>query len=314
MPNILASPRYWKKKAVLFKSETTYGTDSTPGSANYFEARNVSLKSFDPETVDRGLALPYMGNSGKTIASNWSKLSFDIALAASGTAGNAPKWGAMMLALAFSETTAPGTSVTYNLVSELIGSGTAYLNIDGTLYKFIGCRGTVSASLSAKGIPMLKVELTSIYSAPVAASMPAVDKTGWTIEEAVNSINTGKVTIAGVDLAFSSLDWSLSNDVKRIDLAGPQREVVIADRSPSCGVTVLAPALTVFDPYALASASTAITLSNTHGTVVGKKIKTDIKGVITAVDEVEVNGMLGYKLGIEPRPVAGNDEITLTLS
>lgn len=314
MSNLLATPRAWAKKAVLLKEEPVYGIDPTPtGAANHIEARNVSLTSFDAEAVDRNIIMPHFGNGGKIISSIWSKLSFEVALAPSGTAGEAPKWGPVLLGLGFAETLSPGVSVTYNLVSASIKGLTAYLNIDGVLYKFIGCRGEAKAAMSAKGLPILQVELTSQYTAPSAAAAPALTTTGWMIEEAINSVNTGKLTVNGVDLAWSQFDWACGNDVKRIDLPGPQREVAIMDRKPTASATVLAPALAVFDPYALASANTPILISNTHGTVAGKKIKTDLKATISGVSEDQVEGMVAYKLSFTPTPVAGNDEITLSL-
>lgn len=314
MPNVLATPRFWKRKAVLVKNEAAYATDAVPtGAANFIEARNVSLTSFDAETADRNIELPYMGNGGKLITSKWSKLSFDVALAGSGAAGTAPKWGALLLGLAFAETVNAGVSVVYNLVSQAFGSLTAYVNIDGALYKFVGSRGEVKAKLNAKGVPLLSIELTSLYTVPVADALPVVDRTGWTTEDAVNSANTGKLTMNGVDLAFSTLEWASGNQISRIDLPGPQVEVAIVDRKPTASVTVLAPALATFDPYALASAATIFTTTNTHGTVAGKKVKTDLKGKIVGIAEDQVDGMLAYRLTLEPTSVAGNDEIAVTV-
>lgn len=313
VPNLLASPRKWKKKAILIKDEAQYGVDAAPtGALNWFEARNVTLTSFEAETADRNIEMPYMGNGGKVLVGIWSKLSFQVALAGSGTLGTAPKFGPMLLALGFAETITPATSVVYNLVSEGIGGLTAYVNIDGTLYKLIGCRGDVKATLNAKGIPVLQVDLTSFYTAPVADVMPVVDRTGWTFEQAVTGTNTGKITLGAVDLAFSAFEWGLGNQVARIDLAGPQREVAITDRKPTSTFTVLAPDLATFNPYDLAANATPLVLSNTHGTVPGQKAKVDIKGGIVGVSEDQVEGMLAYKLTFEPRPVVGNDEITLT--
>lgn len=314
MPNLIAAPRAWAKKAVLLKVEPAYGTDPTPtGAANYIEARNVSLTSFEADAIDRNIMMPHFGNGGKIVSTIWSKLSFEVALAPSGVAGDAPLWGPILLGLGFAETLSAGVSVTYNLVSASISGLTAYLNIDGVLYKFIGCRGEAKVTMSTKGLPILQVELTSQYTAPSTAAAPALTTTGWMVEEAVNSVNTGKLTVNGVDLAWSQFDWACGNDIKRIDLPGPQREVAIMDRKPTASATVLAPALAVFDPYALAAANTPILISNTHGLVAGKKVKTDLKATITGISEDQIEGMVAYKLGFTPTPVSGNDEITLSL-
>lgn len=313
MANLLASPRFWRKKAVVLKDETVYATDPVPtGAANWFEARNVTLVPFDAETQERNIDQPWMGNAGELIVSTWAKLSFDIALAGSGAAGTAPKWGPMMLACGFAETIVAATSVAYNLVSTSFGSATAYLEIDGVLYKFIGSRGNVKVRINAKGIALLSVELTSLYTEPVAGSIAGIDKTGWTYEDGVNAINTGKVTINAVDLAFSTFEYDVGAKIARIDLPGPQREVAITDRSSSANLTVLAPSLATFNPYALAKAGTVVPLSNTHGTVPGNKLKSDLKVRIKGVAEDQIDGMLAYKLTLTPTPVTGNDEVALT--
>lgn len=314
MANLLATPRFWKRKAVLIKEETAYGTDPVPtGLLNWIEARNVSLTSFEAETADRNIVMPFMGNGGSLITAIWSKLSFEVAIAGSGTLGTAAKWGPLMLGAGYAETVSAGASVTYNLVTEDFGSLTAYLNIDGTLYKFLGSRGEVKAKIAAKGIPVLTFEFTGLYTVPVGDAMPTIDRTGWTTECAVNSVNTGKLTVNAVDLAFSTFEWATGNQIARIDLPGPQREVAILDRKPSASATVLAPTLAVFNPYILAEANTPVDITNTHGTVAGKKVGTALKATISAVGETEVDGMLAYQLTFVPTPVAGNDEITLTL-
>ncbi|MCX7172435.1 MAG: hypothetical protein NT159_00530 [Proteobacteria bacterium] len=313
MANILATPRFWRKKAVVLKAGGTYGIDAVPtGAANWFEARNVSLTSFEAETVDRNLVENWMGNTGKLIVSKWSKLSFEIALAGSGVAGTAPKWAPMMLACGYAETIVAATSAAYNLVSSAFGFADAYLEIDGTLYKFIGCRGNVKIKITAKGIPVLMVELTSLYTAPSAAAIAGIVKTGWTYESAVNSVNTGKVTLNAVDLAFSTLEVDSGNQIARVDLPGPQLEVVQNDRKSTASLTVLAPALATFDPYALAVAGTVVNLTNTHGVGAGNQLQTDLKVRVMNVKEDQIDGMLAYQLTLEPTPVSGNDEIALT--
>ena len=314
MPNLIASPRFFDKKAVVLKEEVTYGTDPVPtGAANWFEARNVSLTSYDVETAERNIIENWLGHSGKIVASKWSKLSFEIALAGAGAAGTAPKWGPMLLGCGFAETVSAGVDVDYNLVSTAFDSLTAYLVIDGVLYKFVGCRGSVKGKITAKGIPTLAVELTSLYTAPVAGDITGIVKTGWTIEEAVNSVNTGKVTLNAVDLAFSTFEWDLANQIVRLDLPGPQREVMLRDRAPTASLTVLAPLLAAFNPYALADAGTTVDLTNTHGTAAGKKVKTDAKVRVVGVSETEIEGMAAYQLSLDMMPVAGNDELILTV-
>lgn len=56
--------RYWKKKAILFGMESSYGVDPTLVGTDWFEARNVTLTPFEATTADRAIVQPYMGNGG----------------------------------------------------------------------------------------------------------------------------------------------------------------------------------------------------------------------------------------------------------
>jgi len=310
MSNVLTSPRVWRLKTLVFKTETAYGTDAIPdGLLNWIEARNLSLTPMDVERADRNIEMPYMGNSGSVAISTWVKLSFDIALAPSGTVGTAPKWGPLLMACGMAETTTVGESVAYNLVSNAFSSATAYMIIDNVLHRITGMRGEVKAKMS-KGIPMLSFAFDGCYVAPVTGAAPAIDRSGWTIEEAVNSVNTTPVTIAGVPLSFSEFEWALGQTIARADNPG-QREIMITGRKPTSSITVLAPALAVFDPFAMTQANTVVELATTHGTAAGKKVTTTMNVRIAGAEYAQIEGMVAYKLTLEPEPLLGNDELSL---
>lgn len=313
MANLLSQPRKWRTKALLVKPEATYGVDATPaGATNWIEARNISFSPMDAEKVDRGIVMDSLGNSGTVLVSQWAKLSFDIALAPSGVAGTAPKWASLVMATGFAQTISAGVSVTYNLVSDNFGSLCAYMYIDKVLHKLLGMRGDLKVKQSAKGIPMMTVSYDAVYVTPVDGAMPAVTKTGWAIEEAVNSKNTGPVSINSIDLAYSDFEWGLGNKLSRMDLPGPQYEISIDERSPTASVKVLAPTLAVFNPFALAESNVIVPVSVVHGSAAGKKIQTDIQARIVGVEYDSIEGLAAYKLNLSPSPVTTNDEITLT--
>lgn len=313
MANLLSNPRKWRNKTILVKSEATYGVDSTPtGAANWVEARNLTLTPMDTDKAATNIMLPYMGNSGDIVVGQWAKLSFDIVLAPSGAVGVAPKWAALLMACGMAETVAAGISVTYNLISNNFPSVVAYMNIDGTLHKLLGMRGEVKAKVNAKAAPSFSFSFEAVYVTPSADALPTVTRTGWMQEEGVNSANTSAVSINAVPLSYSSFDWSFGNKVSRMDLPGPQREIVITDRSPQASITVLAPALAAFNPFALIEAGTIVPITTTHGSAAGKKVKTDLLARIIGMDYDKIEEMVAYKLTLQPIPVIGNDEIVLT--
>lgn len=308
----LITPRRWRNKAILIKPEAAYGVDAIPtGAANWIEARNVVLTPMDNDKVARNIDLPYLGNSGNIIVTSWVKLTFDVALAGSGVAGTAPKWAPLLLACGTAETITAATSAAYNLISSAFGSVCAYINIDGVQHALLGGRGEVKGKMAAKSTPTLSFAFEFLYVAPAPQAAPAVTRTGWAIEEGTNSVNTLPASVNGVALPFSQLDWSFGNKVARMDLPGPQKEIVISDRAPQATLTVLAPDLGTFNPFTLASSGLVVPVNTTHGSAAGKKVQINMQCRVLDAMYEKVDDMLAYKLTLEPIPVLGNDEISI---
>ncbi|OHD27425.1 MAG: hypothetical protein A2Y38_05640 [Spirochaetes bacterium GWB1_59_5] len=272
----------------------------------------MTLTPYEAESADRNIAQPWMGNGGKLIVSTRQKLSFDVALAGSGTAGTAPKIGKLLRAVGFAQTVTAGVKVEYTLISEAFESAAFYINIDGVLHKGMGARGTASGKLDAKGIPLLHVEVTALYLAPVDAAPPTVDRTGWPIERPVNSANTLVCTVNAVNSFYSKFEFNLANQVSHDDFPGGYQVVKIGDRQPSASITLLAELLATFNPFTLADNNTSVAVQVVHGTTAGSKVQVDLKTKIVSVNNEDINGSVGYNLGLSPEAVSGNDEIKIT--
>lgn len=200
----------------------------------------------------------------------------------------------------------------YTLVSDAFESGAFYINIDGVLHKGMGVRLNPAPNLDAAGVPLLRVECTALYTAPIDAAPPVVDRTGWPIEDPVNSANTLVCTVNGVNSVYSKFSADTGNQIQHISLPGGYEAVQITDRQPSASISVLAELLAAFDPYALMRASTNIAIQVVHGVTAGKKVQVDLKAKIVGCAYEEIKGMAGHALTLSPEPVSGNDEITLT--
>ena len=98
-------PLLSRKRILLAKIETTYGTDSSPVAANAMLIRNLDMTPLDAEIVSRDLVRPYFGNYDQIIASQKVGLTFEVELQSSGTAGVAPSYGPLLRACGLSETT-----------------------------------------------------------------------------------------------------------------------------------------------------------------------------------------------------------------
>jgi hypothetical protein len=94
-----------KKRTVLAKMETVYGTDSTPtGSANAMLVKNLSITPISAELVSRDLIRPYLGNSESLLAQTYVQLDFEVEFAGSGVVGKAPAYDPLLRACAMSKT------------------------------------------------------------------------------------------------------------------------------------------------------------------------------------------------------------------
>ena len=95
-----------RKRTILAKIESVYGTDPTPtGAANAILIKNINITPMETNLVDRDNIKAYLGNNPQVLAAVYVKVDFEVELAGSGTAGSAPAWGPLMRACGFSETT-----------------------------------------------------------------------------------------------------------------------------------------------------------------------------------------------------------------
>jgi hypothetical protein len=167
-------PLLSRKRLILAKTETTYGTDSTPAGTDAVLVRSLEVTPLESDVVSRDLIRPYYGNSDQLLANTRVRCSFEVELAGSGTAGTAPRYDALLKSCAMSATIVASTSVTYAPVSSSFSSCTIVYNVDGVQHKLTGARGTVTMNCQLGQIPTLQFEMTGIYNAPTDTAQPAV--------------------------------------------------------------------------------------------------------------------------------------------
>lgn len=308
-------PRFWRKKAVLVKSEVTYGVDPIPtGAANAIEVRNVSFTPMKNKVVEQNIEQPYMGNQQELVVGTSVSLNFDVAVAGSGAAGTAPGYGPLHLACGMSQTISAGVSTVYNLVSALFGSATIYINIDGVLHKLLGCRGDRDVKLAGGSVPVYSYKFTGLYGGVVDAAMPALTMTAWQLPLTVNNVNTGEFSIDGFATNLYELSIMGGNQViHRDDIVGVE-DVQITDRKATGSITIQAPKQADHDFYSLVKAATVVPIAVTHGTVAGNKVKFELLAQLKDPTLGEKNGVATMTLGLRLKPTsAGNDEIVETV-
>lgn len=303
-----------RKRIVLAKIETVYGTDAAPLGANAILVRNLNMNPLQGTLVQRDLIRPYFGNSDVLVAETQVQIDFEVELAGSGTAGTAPAWAALIKACGFSETITPGTSVVYAPISSALPSVTLYFNVDGVLHKITGARGTFDLTMTVKQIPVLKFTFTGIYNAPSDTAQPTPDYSGFQIPKLINTVNTPVFSLLGYSGHAESVAIKLTGDVQYRTLIGLQ-EVDLVDRKPSGTIVIEAPTITAKDFFTAAVSTTTGALSVTHGTVAGNIIALAAPRVsIGNPAYQDSQGVQMLSLPVVISPSTGNDELTLTLT
>jgi len=308
--------KLYRKRTVLIKAESTYGTDSTPAGSDACQVRNLEVTPVQSDIVSRDLIRPYLGASPQLIANNRVQVTFEVEYSGSGTAGTAPRYGSLLKACGFSETVVASTSVTYAPVSTSFSSVTMYYSTDGVRHKVTGARGTYSLNLTANQIPVINFTMTGQYVAPTDTADPTPTFTNQATPKIFNDTNTTAFTLfSETDLPLQSCQLDIGNEVVYRELINSDKEVLIVNRSGSGTLAIEMPTLASHDFFADAVASTTGNLSIVHGATAG-----NIVTLASAANAVSLGApaysedsgivMLNLPFTLVPG-TSGNDEFTL---
>lgn len=128
-------PFLTRKRAILAKIEAVYGQDPTPTAAlDAVLMSNLTVSPMEMTLVQRQNVKAFMGSNPSVLAAIYAKVSFDVEMAGSGTAGTAPAYDELLRACGLSATTlaAPlsGTATAGSATSMTLAAGSSA--VDGT--------------------------------------------------------------------------------------------------------------------------------------------------------------------------------------
>ena len=303
-----------RRRLILAKIETTYGTDSTPtGSSNAILVRNLEIQPLLAETVNRELVRPFLGQSDQLLSQTRVEVTFEVELAGSGTAGTAPAYGPVLRSCGLSETLVTSTSATYAPESSGFESSTIYYHQDGIRHKVTGCRGTFEVNCEVGQIPFISFTMTGIYNAPSDETLPtptyANQATPLIFKEG-NTVSFSAFSYAG---CLMSYNFNIANDVIYRELVGCTKEILITNRAPNGTVVIEAPTIADKDFFAIATGTSTGSITFQHGTTAGNRVtmataQSDL-GNLTYSDQDGIQ-MLNMPFIAVPTS-AGNNEMSL---
>ena len=306
-------PLLSRKKLLLAKTESVYGTDPTPtGAANAILTSDLSINPLAGSSVSRNFDRAAFGNSLNIKTATFVEISFMVEIAGSGDADTPPAYGPLLLACGFSQTINAATSVVYALISAAIGSITLYFHHDGQLHEVNGARGPVSLNLDAGGIPKYAFTFTGLYVAPTSTADATPTLSGFMTPLAVTNTNTSTFSLHSTDVVMNACSIDIGNSVIHRDVVNSER-VDIVDRAVAGSVSFEAPAISDKNWFAISKAGTTGALSIVHGTAAGNIVTIGGPSVqLINPTYAEFNGVSVIQTQLLFAPSSANDEITIT--
>lgn len=302
---------------LLAMKQTALGTPAAPvPGTNAILCRGLTPQLIKGKFVERNLIRGAKGNYGAIVAGEHRQFEFEVELAGSGAAGTAPKFAPLLLGCDFAETISAGVSAVYQPHGAEGDYITLFAYLDGMLFKLTDAKGTVSFSLNAEEIPVMKFTYFGKYETPTDVAFPTgMVFTGFQKPLTVGDVNTATFTIAGLDLVTQSFSLDIANQVAwrdLINLAG----VRSPDRKPTASA--------VFEMTKVATKNwaedvrlgTEMALSIIHGTTAGNKVQIAAPKLQfnqePSISEADRVAMLNASFAVMPN--AGNDEVVLTFT
>jgi hypothetical protein len=309
-------PLLSRKRLILAKTETTYATSAAPAGTDAVLVRNLEITPLESDTVSRDLIRPYLGNSDQLLANPRVRVTCEVELAGSGTAGTAPKYDALLKACGMASTVVASTSVTYAPVSSAFSSCTIAYNVDGVQHLVTGCRGTFSMNCQLGQIPVLQFEMTGIYSTPTDTAQPAVTYSAQAAPLLFRDGNTSAFSFLSYSGCLMSVEFNLTNSIVYRELIGCTKEVLITDRRPAGTVVIEAPTMAAKNYFTEALASTTGNLTFLHGTTAGNRVTfTAAQADLTQPTYSDSDGIQMLNLPYVATPTtAGNNEVSLAFT
>lgn len=303
--------RKWNKLAMLFKLETTYGTDATPLAADAIIATSVNFTPIEGEEVSRDLLLPYMGNQGVVLAGIYGRIEFEVEVAGAGAPGDVPAYGSLLRAAGMAETVTAGTDVTYTIIEDNVESGSLYFISDKVQHVLLGCQVNIAPSFTPSAIPRFRVTLLGLLGTITDIStMPAVTMVDWMTPQHVSKANT-TMSLHGWNAVAESLSLDLGNTLTPRMLIGAEL-IMISDRKTTGTAVVQAESLATIDWFDRALKRTRGALSFIHGTQAGNIVEIPAPAVeVGKPTQSQTNGLSNYSLPLSLCPINGMDEFSI---
>ncbi|NIB44812.1 hypothetical protein HBA55_34850 [Pseudomaricurvus alkylphenolicus] len=303
----------FRKKVVLAKIESTYGTDPTPDGSNAILTKNLEIQPLQGNRVTRGLDRATLGNDQEIPTSFYTGVTFEVELAGAGTAGDVPGYGVLLRGCGFNEVISVGVDVQYNLISDAFESIAMYYYHDGQYFKVLGSRGSVSFALNKDQLPVMRYSFMGLHTPVAALAMVTPDHSEFIQPIAVTADNTPTYTVDSYAASAEAFSADIANNVVYRNVVNSEA-VKITDRAPAGTLNFEEPAIGTKDFYAICEAATLVPIQIVHGVTAGNIVQIDAPKVqLSQPSKADSDGISVLQTNTLFVPNAGDDEFKLTV-
>lgn len=307
--------KFTRKTVIAVKTEVTPGTDIVPAAGDCVLVRNPVITPLDMTYAERNLVRGFFGNFDAIATIKKVKVTFEIELAGSGTAGTAPAWGTALQSCAALETIVAVTSAAYTPQSPGIKTCSIYYNVDGMLHKIVWCRGNATFKLKANDIPFIAFEFIGLDTGATDTAILTPSSFGtFKTPLAANKLNTPTFSLFGVaTLALENFELNFGNVNQQVSRIGSE-QILHTDRKTVGTVMFEMTTVATKDWLAQVKTNALGALNLVHGTVAGGIITIAAPNIeLQSPQFSDIQGIQMVQFALRANPsVAGNDEWSIT--
>lgn len=312
-------PKLTRRRVVLAKIETEYGTDAEPlPASNALICNTSSSISISGDEVERDYVRDVLSPIGSVVTTKTVSFTLQTELKGGGTEATdilPPEYEPLLLSCGMQKTGDASTGWIYQPVSDPADhdSCTIYYYEDGLLHKAVGCRGTFSLNAAVSALGTIEFSMTGLWVNPVDQALPAP-----TIADIVPPVVASMgLTVGGYTPVCTALSIDLgvsTSQRKDVNADAGITGIEIQSRRPTGSLDPETPALSEFNPWAAWAGATKAAISATIGSDSGNQIEISIpKAQYGAPSYGDRDGILTYSLPFTATiDSAGDDEIVLT--
>lgn len=308
----------FRRKVLLLKTESVYGTDPTPTAAlNAIQAMNGSI-TLEADKAEREIDLAFFGGKPFVLMNRRATIEFEFELLGASSPGTASPWGPMLKAAGFAETlepVGPPIEALYNPISDAISSCSIYFWMGSNKFVITGCRGNIEFTADVQTFLKGKATFTGLMAIPTDVAIPTNAVLTAFQEPVAVETETFAVTLDGFNLDAKMVTINLNNDVKMHE-GSESREVIINDRKPTGSIRCYDPTVAGKDLWTLARLGTKVALSwnvQPPSSPTGRIIIVEAPKVQLELPKfADIDGARGLEIPFTLLPNAGNDELTIS--